>query len=123
MFVSGGGLDRGDDLAGDAELGKRSEFVEPVASEISNSLAKPDHSLLDHVVTVGSEEKVRLCFRLYKSAIATKEAFRGAIRAIAGKQDDLFVLHALKPAYAIDLRFHITAPEPPSQKHDPSKNT
>src|SRR5919198_4397546 len=53
------GLDGGDDLASDAELGEAAERRLLVRAEITNRLVEPDQPLLDQVFGVAAGEEVR----------------------------------------------------------------
>ena len=58
VLVAGGGLDRGDDLAGDAELGEVAEAGLAIGPEVPDRLVETDQSLLNQVVGVAADQEV-----------------------------------------------------------------
>ena len=58
MLLAGGGLDGGDDLAGDAQLGEGPERRLPLGPVVADGLEQADHPLLLEVVEVAAGDEV-----------------------------------------------------------------
>jgi hypothetical protein len=58
VFLAGRRFDGSDDLPGNAKLRKRSEGGKLIASEIPDRFKKTNHSFLDNVFAVSTDQKV-----------------------------------------------------------------
>ena len=112
------GLDRGDDLAGDAQLGERPERRQLLPPEVPNGLVEADHPLLDDILAIGPDQKVRLGFDSDEVAVLVDQILGGELIASLCAIDKLFIHHFLVDRYdglarnyhAFRLRYGRSAP-------------
>src|SRR5262249_53573603 len=93
------GLDRGDDLPGDAQLGETPERGLLVRAIVSNRLVEADHPLLDEIVAVAAGEEVRARLEPDEALVALEQLVECCLAAVASLEDELEVfqlsLHSL----------------------------
>jgi hypothetical protein len=86
-------LDRGDDLARDAELGEVAEARLAVAAEVANRLVETDQPFLDEVIRVPAGEKVRRGLEPHKALVALHKPVVGRRVALLGQRDEESILN------------------------------
>jgi hypothetical protein len=89
VLLAGGGLDGGDDLAGDAQLGEGPERRLAVGPEVAHRLVEADHALLLDVVGVGADEEVAAGLGPGEAPVPLEERLErvDVALAVAGYQD------------------------------------
>src|SRR3954447_18375767 len=85
-------LDRGDDLARDAELGEAAERGLLVGAEVANRLVEADQPLLEKVVVVAAGQEVRARLETHEARVAADERVDRDSVAVAGLDDELQIL-------------------------------
>src|SRR5438034_4576905 len=92
MLVAGRGLDRGDDLSGDAQLGEAAERRLFVGPEVADRLVEPDQPLLDQILGLAAGKEIRAGLEPDEAGIAANERVeRGAV-AVPRTQRELEIL-------------------------------
>src|SRR3954466_74607 len=91
MLLPRRGLDRGDDLARDAQLGKGAEGRLQVGVVVADRLVEADHPFLDDVLAVGADEEVGASLGPREAAVFLEQLAQGAIVAVPGSADELVV--------------------------------
>ena len=76
VLVARRGLDRGDDLARDAELREVAEARLPLGAVVPDRLVEADQALLDQVVRVAADQEVRRGLEPHEPVVAAHEAVR-----------------------------------------------
>jgi len=89
-------LDRGDDLARDAELGEVAEARLAVRAVVADRLVEADEPLLDQVIAVTAGDEVRRGLQPDEPLVAADEPVVGGVIALLGKRDQESVVD-LKP--------------------------
>ena len=74
VLVAGRGLDRGDDLARDAQLGEVAEARLAVGAVVADRLVQADEALLDQIVGVAAGEEVRRGLEPDEAVVTADEA-------------------------------------------------
>src|SRR6476646_11595581 len=92
VLVARGRLDRGDDLARDAELGEVAEARLAVRAVVAHGLVEPDEALLDEVVGVAAGQEVRRRLQAHEAVVAADEAVVGGVVALLGEGDQVTIL-------------------------------
>ena len=92
VLVAGGGLDRGDDLARDAELGEVAEARLAVGAVVAHRLVEPDEALLDEVVRVAADQEVRRGLEPHEAVVALDDAVVGVLAALLGERDQVVII-------------------------------
>src|SRR5579871_2100423 len=92
MLVTGGGLDRGDDLPGHAQLGERTERGLLVRTEIADCLVQADQPLLDQVVVSAADQKVRARLQAHEGRVAPDQAVERHGASVARLENELKIL-------------------------------
>ena len=92
MLLAVRGLDRGEDLTRDAELGEGSERSVLSEVEVSDRLEEADHAFLDDVFLVRSGEEVGASFRSGEIAVALEKDLDAAFVSGAHASDEVVVL-------------------------------
>src|SRR5215211_6785370 len=92
VLVARGGLDRGDDLPRDAQLGEVAERRLAVGPEVPDRLVKPDEAFLDEVLGVAADQEVRRCFQADERVIAADQAVVGIGASLFGKRYEIPIL-------------------------------
>ena len=87
MLVARGGLDGGDDLASDAELGEVAEARLAVGAEVADRLVEADEALLDEVVGVPSGEEVGGGLQAHETVVSPDEPVICVAVALLGEGD------------------------------------
>src|SRR5581483_1184373 len=93
VLVAGGGLDRGDDLAGDAELGEVPEARLPIGPVVPDRLVQPHQPLLDQVVAVTAGQEVRRRLQAHESVVATNDRVVRHRVPLLGERDQIAILN------------------------------
>jgi len=83
VLLARGRLDGGDDLPRDAQLGERAERRHLGWAEIPDGLIKTDHALLNDILPVRANKKVRARLRSYKIFIFVEEIFESVAVVVA----------------------------------------
>src|SRR3954447_24285739 len=92
VLVAGCGLDRGDDLAGDAELGEVAEARLAVGPVVADRLVEAEQALLDQVVGLSPEEEVRRRLETDEAAVTLDDHVVGVWSARFGERDEIMVI-------------------------------
>ena len=92
MLVAARGLDRGDDLPGDAELGEVAEARLAVGPEVADRLVEADQSLLDQILGVATEQEVRRRLEPDEAAITLDDPVVGVGTAPLGERNQVRIL-------------------------------
>src|SRR4051795_12792755 len=100
VLVARRGLDRGDDLARDAELGEVAEARLAVGPVVAVCLVEPDEALLDEVVAVAAGEEVRRRLQAHEAVVAAHEPLVRRGVALLGQRDEVTVID-------LDLRLSV----------------
>jgi hypothetical protein len=79
-------LDRGDDLARDAQLGEIAERRLAVAAEVADRLIEADEPFLDQVFRIAADQEVRGRLQADERVIAPYEAVVGIRAALFGER-------------------------------------
>src|SRR5207248_634677 len=85
-------LHRGDDLAGDAELGEVAEARLAVRAKVADRLVEAEEPLLDQVVGVAAEQEVRRRLQSHEAAVAPDDAIVRVGAPALGERDEIRVL-------------------------------
>src|SRR4051794_40271575 len=85
-------LDRGDDLARDAELGEVAEARLAVGPVVAHGLVEADEALLDEVVRVAAGQEVRGRLQADEAVVAPHDAVIGDRIALLGKGDQVAII-------------------------------
>jgi hypothetical protein len=94
-------LDRGDDLARDAQLGEGAERGLQLGVEVTDRLVEADHALLDDVLAVGADQEVRAGLDAGERAVLVQQLAQGGVAAAAGLHDEVVVGLAVGVAPAL----------------------
>ena len=92
VLVAGRGLDRGDDLARDAELRERAEGRVLVGPEVAHGLVEADQPLLDQVVGLAAGDEVRARLQADEAGVAAEERVERGVVAVPGADDEADVV-------------------------------
>ena len=92
MLVAVGGLDRREDLAGDAELGEGPERGFLLEVEVPDRLEEADHALLDDVFLVRAGEEVGAGLGPGEVPVAAQEDLEAALVAFLDSLDEDLIL-------------------------------
>ena len=92
VLVAGRGLDRGDDLAGDAELGEVAEARLAVGAVVADRLVEAEQALLDQVVRLPPEEEVGRGLEADEAAVAADDRVVGVGPALLGEGDEIVII-------------------------------
>jgi len=98
VLLPGSSFDGGDDLSGDAELGKWTKLGESIVSKVADCFVEADHAFLDNVFAVCAHHEVGFCLVLDKRAVSGDQELGSTDVSAFGEVDDLFVLHKAKAA-------------------------
>src|SRR6476646_5804864 len=93
VLVARGRLDRGDDLARDAELGEVAEARLAVRAVVAHGLVEPDEALLDEVVGVTAGEEVRRGLQADEAVVPAHDAVVRRRIALLGKGDEIAIFN------------------------------
>ncbi len=85
VLVAGRGLHRGDDLAGDAELGEVAEARLTIGPVVADRLVEAEQALLDQVVGLAAEQEVGGGLEADEAAVAADDRVVGVGPAILGR--------------------------------------
>src|SRR5262249_61292036 len=92
VLVAGRRLHRGDDLAGNAELGEVAKARLAVGAVVANRLVQADKALLDQVVGLPAEQEVGRRLEADEAAIAADDRVVGVGLALLGKGDEVVII-------------------------------
>jgi hypothetical protein len=92
VLVAGRGLHRGDDLAGDAELGEVAKARLTVGPVVADRLVEAEQALLDQVVRLAPEEEVRRGLQADETAIPLDDRVVGVGPAVLGEGDKVVIV-------------------------------
>src|SRR5215210_358788 len=92
VLVAGGGLHRGDDLPGYAELGEVPETRLAVPAIVAHRLVEPDEPLLDQVVGVAADQEVGRRLQSDEPEIPLDYAVVGVLLALLGERDQVMII-------------------------------
>src|SRR6185503_8028312 len=92
VLVAGRGLDRGDDLARDAELGEVAEARLAIGAVVADRLVEADEALLDEVVPVAADEEVRRGLEAHEAVVALDDAVHRILAALLGQSDQKVII-------------------------------
>jgi hypothetical protein len=92
VLEAGRGLDRGDDLARDTELGEAAERRLLVGAEITHRLVEADQPLLEEIVVVAAGEEVRARLEADEARVAANEPVHRDAVAVSGLDNELKIL-------------------------------
>ena len=113
MLVAGRGLDRGDDLTGDAELGERAEARLAVAAVVADGLVETEQAFLDQVVALSSEEEVGRGLEADEAAVAADDRVVGIGAAVLGERDQVVIIKLrLRVSFLRERTVEATTGEP-----------
>ena len=87
VLVTGRRLHRGDDLAGDAQLGEVTEARLAVGAEVTDRFVEPDEALLDEVVGVSPGQEVGGGLQPYEAVVAADQPVVRKAIALLGEGD------------------------------------
>ena len=87
VLVARRGLDRGDDLARDAQLGEVAEARLAVGAVVAHRLVEADEALLDEVVGVAAGEEVRRGLQADEAVVAADDPVVRVGAALLGQRD------------------------------------
>jgi hypothetical protein len=73
VLVARGRLDRGDDLAGDAQLREGAERRLAVDAVVADGLEEADQALMDEVLALAAGEEVRAGLHAHEAAISVDQ--------------------------------------------------
>src|SRR6185503_9335026 len=85
-------LHRGDDLAGDAELGEVAEARLTVRAVVAHGLVEPDEPFLDQVVGVAADQEVRRRLQADEAVVAPDDHVVGVRTALLGESDQIVIV-------------------------------
>ena len=134
MLLSGGRFDRGDDLPGDAQLGKRPKRRELITAEIPDGLIHTDHTLLDQVLLIAAQQKISPRLGTHIVFVFIDEILLCINITGSGNIDDFLIghilifrqmrsvnaqLHHISPLYASIIPNQTKAVNPPTPNHTP----
>jgi hypothetical protein len=92
VLEAGRRLDRGDDLAGDAELREAAERRLLVGAEVAHRLVEADQALLQQIVGVAAGEEVRARLEADEAGVAANERVHGDAVAVPRLEHELQIL-------------------------------
>jgi hypothetical protein len=81
VLLAGRGLDGGDDLSGDAQLGERPERRELVAPEVADRLIEAYHPFLDDILAIRPDQEVGFGFDADEVPVLGDQEFGGPVIA------------------------------------------
>ena len=100
MLVARRRLHRGDDLAGDAQLGEVAEARLAIGAVVADRLVQADEALLDEVVAVAAGEEVRRRLQADEPVVAADEPLVRRRVALLGQGDEIAIID-------LDLRLSV----------------
>src|SRR5690606_16485109 len=106
VLLARGRLDGGNDLAGDAELGKGPERGQLVRAKIADRLVKTDHPFLDDILAIRADQKIRARFRAHKVLILVDQILKCDRVPFSGVLNDLLVGQVLETLVVVVLHIH-----------------
>src|SRR6185437_16973202 len=92
VLVARGGLDRGDDLARDAQLGEVAEARLAVGPVVADRLVEADEPLLDEVVRVSPGQEVRRGFEAHEPVVPANDVVISLAVPLLGESDEITIL-------------------------------
>ena len=92
VLVAGRGLHRGDDLAGDAELGEVAEARLAVGAVVADRLVEAEQAFLDQVVGLAAEQEVGRGLEADEAAVAADDRVVGVGAAVLGESDQIVII-------------------------------
>src|SRR5579872_1137771 len=92
VLEAGGGLDRRDDLAGDAELREAPERRLLVGAKVPDGLVEADEALLDQVLRVAAGEEVRAGLQADEARVAAHQLVHRDAVTVPALHDVLEIL-------------------------------
>ena len=92
MLVAGRGLHRGDDLAGDAELGEVAKARLAVGPVVADRLVEAEQALLDQIVRLAPEEEVGRGLETDEAAVALDDRVVGIGPSLLGEGDQVVII-------------------------------
>ncbi len=93
VLVAGRRLDRGDDLAGDAELGEVAEARLAVGSVVAHRLVEADQALLDQIVGVAAGQEVGRRLQPHESVVPAHDLVVRFGVSLLGQRDQIPILN------------------------------
>src|SRR4051812_39619182 len=91
VLLAGRGLDRGDDLARDAQLREGAERRLQIGVVVADRLVEADHAFLHDVLAVGADEEVGAGLGAREAAVLLQQRAQRAVVAVTGSTDQLVV--------------------------------
>src|SRR3954453_14639914 len=91
MLLPRRGLDRGDDLARDAQLGKGAEGRLQVGVVVADRLVEADHAFLDDVLAVTADEEGGARLGPGEAAVLLQQLAQRAVVTLPRSADELVV--------------------------------
>src|SRR4051812_3073886 len=119
VLVAGRGLDRGADLAGDAELGEVAERRLTVGPEVADRLVEPDEAFLDEVLGVAAGEEVRRRLQPHERVVTAHEAVVRVCATGLGERNEVRILNlylSLSSRWRQSGHEHVLPPAPAGAK-------
>src|SRR5262249_52114884 len=92
VLEAGGGLDRRDDLARDAELGKAAERGLLVGPKVPHRLVETDQPFLQQIVVVTARKEVRTRLEAEETRIPANQRVQGDRVAVPSLENELKIL-------------------------------
>src|SRR5450755_1100066 len=93
VLVPGRRLDRGDDLARDAELGEVAEARLAIGAVVAHRLVEADQALLDQIIGVAAGQEVRRGLEADESVIPADQPIVGVWTPLLGQGDQETILN------------------------------
>ena len=92
VLVARGGLDRGDDLARDAELREVPEARLAVGAVVANRFVEAHEALLDQIVGVSADQEVRRRLEPHEAVVALHDPVVRVLLALLGERDEVVII-------------------------------
>src|SRR6478735_8711909 len=92
VLVAGRRLDRGDDLARDAELGEVAEARLAVGPVVADGLVETDEPLLDQIVRVSPGQEVRRGLEAHEPVVPADDVVISLVMPLFGESNEITIL-------------------------------
>jgi hypothetical protein len=117
VLLPGGCFDCGDDLPCDTQLCEGPEGSKLVGSKVAYGLVQPNHTFLDDVLAISSDEKIRPGFGSYEVAILADQVLLGYLIPTSSKGHYLFItqtlIYSVVASLRVDAQSHLLQQEAP----------